>query len=135
MQRIGARHDYEAQPQSAGRDQLSASLMRARAEVTPAGCQVISAPVISAPTQCERLINSGQETPGKKYSLPAGEADDLARLLASIRPFCWRSLVVYRRAQGDPPLPLPIPAWTSLWEKPRFALMLSSRDGALSRQI
>jgi hypothetical protein len=38
---------------------------------------IISAPVIKAPTQRERLINSGPETPGKNYTLPAGEADDL----------------------------------------------------------
>ena len=30
---------------------------------------------------------------------------ELARLLASTRPFCRRSLVVHRRARGDPPLP------------------------------
>src|SRR5688572_12110427 len=54
---------------------LAASLTKARTGVTPR-VPIISALVIKAPTQCERLINSGPETPGKKYLLPP-EADDL----------------------------------------------------------
>ena len=48
---------------------LAASLTSARTGVTPR-VPIISALVIKAPTQCDRLINSGPETPGKKYLLP-----------------------------------------------------------------
>src|SRR5829696_7218345 len=48
---------------------VAASLTSARTGVTPR-VPIICALVINAPTQCERLINSGPDTPGKKYLLP-----------------------------------------------------------------
>ena len=48
---------------------LAASLISARTGVTPR-VPIISALVIKAPTQCDRSISSGPETPGKKYLLP-----------------------------------------------------------------
>src|SRR4051794_28056587 len=47
----------------------AASSISARTGVVP-GFPISSTVVISAPTQCERLISSGPETPGKKYLLP-----------------------------------------------------------------
>src|SRR5215213_8248471 len=48
---------------------VAASLTSARTGVTPR-VPIICALVINAPTQWERLINSGPDTPGKKYLLP-----------------------------------------------------------------
>ena len=47
----------------------AASLMSARTGVIPR-VPMISALVISAPSQCERSISSGPETPGNRYLLP-----------------------------------------------------------------
>ena len=47
----------------------AASLIIARTGVTPR-VPIISALVINAPTQWDRSISSGPETPGKKYLLP-----------------------------------------------------------------
>ena len=40
---------------------------------------MISALVISAPSQCERSMSSWPETPGKRYLLPPEKPDDLVR--------------------------------------------------------
>ena len=48
---------------------VAASLIRARTGVTPR-LPIMAALVIKAPTQWDRSISSGPETPGKKYLLP-----------------------------------------------------------------
>ena len=47
----------------------AASLISARTGVMPR-VPIMSALVISAPSQCEKSITSGPATPGKKYLLP-----------------------------------------------------------------
>src|SRR3954452_23227149 len=56
----------------------AASLISARTGVIPR-VPMICALVISARSQCERSISSRPETPGKRYLLAPGEADDLVR--------------------------------------------------------
>jgi hypothetical protein len=57
---------------------LAASSINARTGVIPR-VPIISALVIKAPTQCDKLISSGPDTPGKEILVATGEADHLVR--------------------------------------------------------
>ena len=76
LPRAGLGDDAERQPLAG--TSAAASSISARTGVMPR-VPMISALVISAPSQCERSMISWPATPGKKYLLPPEKPDHLVR--------------------------------------------------------